>query len=630
MSLYRQLTILITFFLILILGIILVFVIKYNKNLIENQLFSNAKNSASFLALTISKNVSLEDKATIEGMLSSVLDNGFYEYIVIYDEDDRKIVEVENLQEEEKVASWFKELIFVKALSSKAEIMKGWEQKGNIEVKIDKNYANNKLWKTFKSISQIFVLLTLVLLLILYFVINRLLNPLKKLNIQAKAIDDNEFIIEKKLPKTDEFKSVVQAMNNTITKLKTIFEKEVEILNKYNKLMYTDNLTQLNNRDYMMLKLNLFSKNSYGLLVFFEIKDEIALKKKIGFKSYDTFKKEIIKTFKESFKDNTDLVFSRLNDETLALLVPHTYLEDEKRKLEKIVTDIKEYIHKMYIDELFEIKFALGVASYKQDDNITNILTKTDEALKEAFVKNINLNYVYGKNDLTKEKTSELLNITLEENEVYYESQDIVDVDSRETYIKEYFSIFKDEKANDFKAEQFFNSNKDKVVSQEKRFLEEIITQSDKGRYAVNISADFVKKKQNVLWLETKLQNISFDVKFYFECLNRDIVMYQKEYEFFYKILLKTNHKFAIESFSFQSENLEYLKTLKPAYLKISKHYFLGKESDVTNSILSNITSAIGADLVVKHLDEKEEFYELAKLGIRYMQGLHIDEIKVK
>ena len=45
-----------------------------------------------------------------------------------------------------------------------------------------------------------------------YLFLNKLLKPLKKLNIQAKAIDNNEFIIEKELPNTIEFKKTYKVV----------------------------------------------------------------------------------------------------------------------------------------------------------------------------------------------------------------------------------------------------------------------------------------------------------------------------------------------------------------------------------------------------------------------------------
>ena len=78
MSLYKQLTILITIFLVLMSTVLLWFILSYNKNLIENQLGSNAKNSASFLGLSISRDVDFKDTSTMEGMINSIISYAYF------------------------------------------------------------------------------------------------------------------------------------------------------------------------------------------------------------------------------------------------------------------------------------------------------------------------------------------------------------------------------------------------------------------------------------------------------------------------------------------------------------------------------------------------------------------------
>jgi len=290
MSLYKQIMALITIFLLIMMSSVLLFVLNYNKESLQEQLGSNAKNSANFLGLSISKNVDIEDNATIEGMISSVVDNGFYEYITLYDIDDKVLIKKESPKQNYVMPSWFSELFDINVPQANSNIMNGWSNVGTLVVKVDQDFANNQMWITFLSLIKIFIVAFIVLWVLLYFFLTNLLKPLKKLSLQAKAIDNNEFIIEKTLPNTIEFKNVVLAMNKTIKKMEKIFNKEVDTLNKYNELLYKDKDTQLGNKNYLLLKLNLYLKNSHGVLVFFEIKDEVSFKKKIGFKNYMAFK----------------------------------------------------------------------------------------------------------------------------------------------------------------------------------------------------------------------------------------------------------------------------------------------------------------------------------------------------
>ncbi|MDZ7818217.1 MAG: LapD/MoxY N-terminal periplasmic domain-containing protein [Aliarcobacter sp.] len=381
MSLYKQITSLITIFLIFMTMVILWFILNYNKNLIENQMLSNAKNTASFLGLTISKDVDFTDISTIEGMITSITDNGFYEYISIVDTQNNEILKITSPRELQNVPTWFTNIFAINAPSSTSNIISGWTNMGTLEVKIHQDYANNQMWKTFISLSQIFIISTLLLLLLIYVFLNNLLKPLSKLNIQAQAIDNNEFIIEKNLPNTIEFKNVVQAMNKTISKMETIFNKEVETLNKYNELLYKDSETGLGNRNYFILKLNNYLRNSQGLVLFLELKDEISFKKTVGYKKYSSFENYIIEEIKINFSTNKDFVFSKLDDGVLAIILANSYYEDINEKIENLYENIYKYIEDEKLNQLFEINFAIGISHYSQNSIVKDVLSAVDQSL---------------------------------------------------------------------------------------------------------------------------------------------------------------------------------------------------------------------------------------------------------
>lgn len=637
MSLFKQLTILITIFLVFMLTILLWFILSYNKDLIENQLNSNAKNSASFLGLSISKAVDFEDTATMEGMLRATVDNGFYEYISIIDTDDNIKLKLSSPREIEKAPTWFSSIFQINAPAATANIMKGWLNAGTIEVKIHRGYANNQMWNTFKSISNIFLVSTLILLVLFYFFIDRLLKPLKRLSIQAKAIDNNEFIIEKSLPNTIEFKNVVQAMNKTISKMEMIFNKEVETLNKYNNVLYKDEDTNLRNKNYLILKLNSYLKNSHGLLTFIEIKDELSFKKKVGFKNYFALKTFIIDEIKNNFSYNRDIVFSLLTDGSFAVLLPHTLYEDVNKKWKDIYSNIENYIEASKLNELFDVKIAFGISNYVQNTELKDILVKTDQSLIAAMQnKTLKINYLEKPVKFRKQEWIELLQWAFENNGLIFNTQDVLDISSSKIFMKEYYTRLKDKSGTVYFPGDFLSivHSMDWMIQLEKQIIGKIFKEKEeskeKNKAVINLTSDFISNKISVNWLinELKIKFSNSSTTFYFECPNADIIEYLKEYKYFTKEISKTNHKFAIESFNFDNDNLDYLKTLKPEYLKISKSYLVDKNS-ITDGILLNITSTIGAYLIVKHVETKEEFEFLRNIGIKYLQGRYVDQLEV-
>ncbi|APW64758.1 hypothetical protein LPB137_02305 [Poseidonibacter parvus] len=638
MSLFKQLTILITTFLVFMLTILLWFILSYDKSLIENQLNSNAKNSASFLGLSISKAVDFEDIATIEGMLSATVDNGFYEYIAIYDIDENVKVKLSSPREVVNTPKWFAKIFEINAPSSTANIMKGWINVGTIEVKIHQDYANNQMWDTFKSISNIFLILTIVLLVLFYFFIDKLLKPLKRLSLQAKAIDNNEFIVEKTLPNTIEFKNVVHAMNKTISKMETIFNKEVETLNKYNNLLYKDSDTNLGNKNYLIVKLNSYLKNSHGLLTFIEIKDEISFKKKVGFKNYFAFKSFIIDEINNNFSSNKNIVFSVLTEGSFGILLPNTLYEDVNEKWNEIYSKVQKYIKDTKLNELFDVKIAFGISNYVQNTSVEAILSKTDQSLSIAMQnKTLKLNYLEEDVKFTKQEWIELLQWAFKNDGLVFDTQNVVDILSNKTYMKEYYTRLKDDTGAVYFPGDFLSiiHSMGWTCQLEKQIIEKIfkdkIENKNKDNAVLNLTSDFISNKESVDWLinELKSKFTNSNTIFYFECLNSEILEYLEDYKYFTKEISKTKHKFAIESFTFDNDNLDYLKILKPEYLKISKSYLVDKNR-ITDSILLNITSTIGAYLIVKHVESKEEFEFLKDIGIKYLQGRYIDKLEVR
>lgn len=638
MSLYKQLTILITIFLVLMSTVLLWFILSYNKNLIENQLGSNAKNSASFLGLSISRDVDFKDTSTMEGMINSIIDNGFYEYIAVYDIDDNEVIKISSPRELEKTPKWFSNIFAINAPNFNSNIMNGWINIGSLEVKVHQDYANNQMWNTFKSIAKIFFFSTILLLIVFYFFINKILRPLNRLSIQAKAIDNNEFIIEKELPNTVEFKNVALAMNKTISKMETIFNKEVETLNKYNELLYKDSDTKLGNKNYLLLKLNSYLKNSHGLLGFVDIKDEISFKKTVGFKSYFSFKTFIIEQLDNGFKSNKDFILCKLDDGVIAILLPNTHYEDVSKKFENIYKNIQDYIKTNKLNEVFDLKVAVGISNYVQNTSLKDVMSKTDQSLSIAMQKNdLKLNYLEDDIKFTKQEWIELLQWAFDYDGLFFHSQNILNITNNTLYMKEYYTRLKDKEGNVYSPGDFWSivGSMGWLGKLEKQTIKKIFqtkkesTIEDKA--VINLTSDFISNKVSVQWLIEELNKsfINKPITFYFECINADILSNIDDFKYFTKQLETTKHKFAIESFTFDSDNLDYLKDLKPQYIKISKSYIVSNENRITDSILINITSTIGAQLIVKHVETKEEFDLLKDLGIKYLQGRYVDTIEV-
>lgn len=638
MSLYKQLISVLSLFLIIMMSSILWFILDHNKTLIENQLSTNAKNSASFLGLSISKNDTFFDTVQMEGMISAVIDNGYYEYISVIDSSEREIVKESSTIENSTVPSWFSSFYKIDTDFQEATIMQGWLNVGVIRVKVDQAYANEKMWATFLSLSKIFAISTLVLLFLIYFTLEKLLQPLEKLKIQAKAIDNNEFIIEQNLPKTNEFKDVVMAMNKTISKMEYIFNKEAETLKKYNELYYKDEDTGFGNRNYLLLKLNTYLKNSQGILFFLAVKNDNSFKKKIGFTQYNKFRKFLISNLTDRFSYNHDLVLSKLEDGTFCGLLPNESYLDIKTLIDEMYVQIEDYVKKEELDKVFDTKISIGIANYTQNNTVRDIMSKTDQALTLAEEKDKRIYYLEEDVAFTKDEWIEKLQWALKNDALSFNVQDVMNLDENKIYMREYFTKLVNKDNTTYSSGYFISliTAMGWMHDFDKHMISKIFKENsqaqEENNVVINLSIDFVRDEDSVDWLMEKLiTNFkSSNTKFYFECINADVQRNLKYMEKFVNKLSLTEHKFAIESFTYDNDNLDYLKDLKPAYIKISKSYLLGDTNSIGESSLMNIVSTIGAELMVKHVETKAEVDALKEKGIKFIQGRYFDELKEK
>jgi len=236
----------------------------------------------------------------------------------------------------------------------------------------------------------------------------------------------------------------------------------------------------------------------------------------------------------------------------------------------------------------------------------------------------------------TKQGWIELLEWAFENDGINFVKQRILDVDNKDISFHEYFVRLIDKDKVVYAPGDFLSivDSMGWMPKLEKnvftKIFDEVYNTDDIGKFAINLSIDFIKDKKYIDWLVEQLSTKFNRGKktFYFECLNADIVSDIDSYSYFAKKLNKTNHKIAIESFTFDNDNLEYLKTIKPAYIKISKSYLVGESN--SSSTLINISSTIGAFVIAKHVETQDEYQTLVDNGIHYLQGKYIDnEFKI-
>ncbi|NQD94163.1 GGDEF domain-containing protein, partial [Pseudomonas sp. CrR25] len=147
-------------------------------------------------------------------------------------------------------------------------------------------FAVGKLWKSALGI-LIWLGLSGVLCIVLgVLLLRRQLRPLDYLVEQSNAIARREFLSLSELPRTPEFRRVVNAMNQMVEKLKALFAEEAARSEKLRGEAYQDSLTGLANRRYFDLqlhaRLSVEEQACSGYLLLLRLNDLAGLNQRLG------------------------------------------------------------------------------------------------------------------------------------------------------------------------------------------------------------------------------------------------------------------------------------------------------------------------------------------------------------
>jgi len=405
MTLFKQIAIIFSMFIILIIGAVMYLNFTSANQFIQNQLYTTSEDTATSLGLSLSMNIPTEGEnlSTMETIINAIFDRGYYESIILKDMDKTILIEKKNSLKVKDIPDWFIKSIDLKIPTAQSQISAGWMPYGVLSVKLHSGHAYAQLWNIFIEILQTFAILVSIILVILYFVLSFILKSLKGIEQQALAITNNDFIIQDNIPFTTEFKNVVKGMNKMVIKVKDIFEHEALIVQKYNDLLYNDQDTGMGNRKFFSLRLssllNQQDASSSGTMIIFVLNDFNETKKIVGYKVLSLYINRLAELFYKATDSIEERVVTRLKDSEFSMILPQTDYKSTK----KIVNDFMKNANDALPNELRKIKnfYISGGATYfDEKDKQKDILARADFALSTAKMKSeTNIHFHEIKND---------------------------------------------------------------------------------------------------------------------------------------------------------------------------------------------------------------------------------------
>jgi EAL domain-containing protein (putative c-di-GMP-specific phosphodiesterase class I)/GGDEF domain-containing protein len=646
MSLFKQLVLMLGLF----LGVILVSVMMLNfrtaTEFVQNQLYTDAKNTAHSLGLSLSKVADPSDTSTMETMINAIYDSGYYQQIRLVDIDGKEVYNRESDMHVSDVPQWFIKMVPIHNASAKSDIMMGWSRFGTLEVSGHTGNAYRQLYLTLIDLIKTFLIIGAVVFVFLYLLLSLSLQSLKRIREQAKAIIDNEFIIEKKIPFTTEFRSVTVAMNAMVAKVKDIFERENETLRRYHELLYKDAETGLYNRRYLTAKLPDYLQSdallSSGIYVMVSLDEIDRLKRECGYEQYHTLIIGLVKELNTQMSPFPHILIARLNESDFFIAIPaieiglvihqvEYFMMHMRKVMADINTEIPEYL-----------TIGCGVGAYSENDTLKSLFSRADHAVTQAKIQGNFTIDINKESDETlvlgREEWREELLKSLDESRMLLAFQSAVEQRGEELSIlhEEIFLRLLDREGTIHSAGYFIPvaTSLGLIDTLDRYMVEKVLThikeQNPITPLALNLSGDFVKKYTNIQWLRSQLEAFhrQNNLVLWFEVSNSTALHELEAVSALSAMIKMYGYRFGIDHFTIPEAGAYYLQAIRPDYIKANSAYLqdmiFDKETGKSRESFNNVIRSLGISIIAINIEESKDVESLKALGIERFQGSYI------
>ncbi len=641
MTLFKQIALMLSLFLLIILATVLTLNFKSANQSIQERLYEDAKNTASSLSLSLG--TANGDVSIMSTMINANLDSGNYRHISLVDVENKILYERKSESEIINVPQWFLDTVIMTAPVASANVSAGWSQVGILNVQSDISYAYKALYNILIGLLVSFSIIATISLAILYAVLMAILKPLQKVQVQAKAVLKNEFIIQDKIPYTKEFKDVVLAMNNMVHKAKAMFDKGNEELKKQQELEYIDPATKLKNRKYLIhklpeyLKIDATAKSGINMMI--SITGVIEANARIGHKEVDNLFLKIAEIFKAHASNYQNPIVARLNGTEFSILLPGCSAEDAMELAQGICNAVNNDIMACGLD-IKETFISIGVYHYNYMQRIGQVLSYADYALSQAKFNEENIHLELSEEVtevMGKEAWKELITKALASNKFAFTSWTVVDSKAHKIAHNVLSISLKADDGETYSYGQFMASANQVGLSSKiyQNVINMMFKTPDKKLSAstcsFRLSYEYLTLDETYDELSTLFKSYALVLPFRLivELPDKLVRKNSKQVKLYKALFEKYNIEIGIYEFIGESSDYNYLQDLRPVYIKAEASFFVS-QSNQALSALRLITDTVGISLIATSVMDMATLSKLQEKDIYTIQGRATEMIELK
>ncbi|MCP4338089.1 MAG: EAL domain-containing protein [Desulfobulbaceae bacterium] len=649
MTLYRQLLIFTLILFVLLFAGIWVEKLQSTRSFLNTQLVSHAQDTATSLGLSLSPIMANNDIPTVDTMMNTVFDGGYYRIISLKDMQGQVITERVLQVEIAGVPNWFVRLIPIKPPSAEALVMAGWNQAGRLYIESHPGYAYQTMWETMIRISIYFLLAGSTVLILGSIGLRLLLKPLKLVELQAEAICRKEYHLQEKLPKTRELRQVVDSMNRMTTQVRDMFSRQAKVAERLRRNAYSDQLTGLGNRRYITAQAEARLESARGIVggafLILQLDNLQKVNELGGFAAGDSLLQKVAEIIKRETTMLNDVALARLTGGDFAIFLSGISSADAY----DIAENLSQKVTRLAIENISHSDNIahIGGVIYEHAPTLPKLLSEADNALHAARQKGPNKWLVTvlssGDNRIIKGKSwwRDTLKNVLEKDDILIFAQPVVSSEDREQVLhQELLSRIVLESGELVSAGIFVPlaerlqliSTLDKVVL--KKVFEQKQTMACLNTIAVNVSPSSLNDAGFVEWVLGELSQLPKDFPhIIFEFPEFGAVQHIDLVKDFSNKVQAMGHAIGLDHFGQSFANFGYLKSLRPEYVKIDRTFTKDLEHEHGDSeffigALSGVAHSLDIRVIAEGVERVNQVDMLLELDIDALQGYLFGEPK--
>ena len=633
MSLIKQLWLAITVTLALASSGIFILTTLDSKHYFEQQLQMKNDDNATTLALSMTQ--MQKDPVTLDILLSAQFDAGHYLYIGLLDPNGKVLSERINRNSHTIAPDWFVKLIPLQLQPGLADIQDGWSQYGTLKIESDANFAYDKLWHATILMALWVLLIGVISCYIGSQILKRILNPLNNVVKQAESIGENRFV-QTEVPKTKEFRAVVNAMNTLSNRVKKTVSEESARLDQLRLENNFDHVTGLMNHDYFVKNLDAnISHEEYfheGVLIISRITNLAAIDQKLGYKETNTLLKRIGNTLQKACEQHPEYFAGRLNGTDFAVF--STKQKDCYtcgNQIKKLLEKISKIDH-----QSLTVNFVTVSTSVTSTDSAAKMVALVHQVLDKIGTQQSNILHIIKPGDLDQYQNShqnewmQLLTSAIDNKRIKLESYPVINQAGDLIHSESFVRLQLAPNGKWFSAGEFITwATQLHLMDRIDVLVFETAVESlihGAQPIGLNVSASAMR---NPLFVEKIINAIKnypqIADKLYFEIPEQDAFDHLPEFHNFCSQIKALGCKIGIEHVGARIARLGELHDIGLDYIKIDASVIRGIDTSEANKTLLRglcmIAHSLGVLTIAEGVHTELEIAALKQIGIDGMTG---------